>query len=62
MLMNSTLKKNASKHRGFLLKVGDKDIEKKALEILDAINAPVNTDLVEDCHRIPSKCSPKKLF
>ena len=42
--MNSTLKENASKHREFLLKVGDKDIEKKALEILDAINAPVNTD------------------
>ena len=26
---------------------------------MDAIGAPVNTDLVEDCHRIPSKGSPK---
>ena len=43
-------------------KVGDKDIEKKVLEVLDAIDAPVNTDLVEDCHRIPSKGSPKKVI
>ena len=42
--------------------VGDKDIEKKALEILDAIDTPVNTDLVKDCHRIPSKSSPKKVI
>ena len=32
------------------------------LEILDAIDAPVNTDLVEDYHRIPSKSSPKKVI
>ena len=42
--------------------VGDKDIEKKVLEILDAIDAPVNTDLVEDCHRISSKSSSKKVI
>ena len=41
---------------------GDKDIEKKVLEVLDAIGAPVNTDLVEDCHRILSKGSPKKVI
>ena len=35
---------------------------KKVLEILDAIDAPVNTNLVEDCHRIPSKSSPKKVI
>ena len=29
------------------------------LEVLDAIGAPVNTDLVQDCHRIPSKGSFK---
>ena len=32
------------------------------LEILDAIDAQVNTDLVEDCHRIPSNSSPKKVI
>ena len=32
------------------------------LEILDAIDAQVNTDLVEDCHRTPSNSSPKKVI
>ena len=47
---------------GIPAEVGDKDIQKKVLEILNAIDAPVNTDLVEDCHRIPSKSSPKKVI
>ena len=47
---------------GIPAEVGDKDIEKIVLEVLDAIGAPVNTDLVEYCHRIPSKGSPKTLF
>ena len=46
---------------GVPAEVGDKDIEKKVLEVLDAIYAPVCTDLVEDCHRISFKCSPKKV-
>ena len=29
---------------------------------MDAIDALVNTDLVKDCHRIPSKGSPKKVI
>ena len=32
------------------------------LEALDAIDTPVTTDLVEDCHGIPSKGSPKKVI
>ena len=47
---------------GIPAEVEDKDSEKKALEILDAINAPVNTNLVEECYRIPSKGSPKKVI
>ena len=47
---------------GIPAEVGDKDIEKKVLEVLDPIGAPVNTNLVEDCHRIPSKGSPKKVI
>ena len=47
---------------GIPAEVGDKDIEKKVLEVLDAINTPVNTDLVENCHHIPSKGSPKKVI
>ena len=43
---------------GISAEVRDKDIEKKVLEILDVIDAPVNTDLVEDCHSITSKGSP----
>ena len=42
--------------------VGDKDIKKKVLEILDAIDAPVYMDLVEDSHGIPSKGSPKNVI
>ena len=30
--------------------------------VLDAIDAPVNKDLVDDCHRIPSEGSPKKVI
>ena len=47
---------------GIPAEVGDKDIEKKVLEVLDAIDVLVNTDLVKDCHRIPSKGSPKKVI
>ena len=32
------------------------------LETLDAIDTPVNTDLVEECRGIPSKGSPKKVI
>ena len=39
--------------------MGIKTLKKKVLEVLDATGAPVNTDLVEDCHRIPSKGSSK---
>ena len=42
--------------------VGNKDIERKVLEILDAINAPINTDLVKDCLGIPLRDSPKKVI
>ena len=47
---------------GIPAEVGDKDIEKKVLEVLDAVKAPANRDLVEDCHCIPSKSSPKKVI
>ena len=46
---------------GIPAEAGDKDIDKKVLKVLDAIVNPVNTDLVVDCHRIPSKGSPKKV-
>ena len=42
--------------------VGNKDIEKKVLEILDAIDAPINTDLVKDYLGIPLRDSPKKVI
>ena len=34
----------------------------KVLEILEKINVPVDPTLVEDCHRLPSKGSPKKII
>ena len=42
--------------------MGNKDIEKKVLEILDAIDAPINTDLVKDYLGIPFRDSPKKVI
>ena len=47
---------------GIPASVADKDLESKALEILEEIEVPVNRTLVEDCHRLPSKVSPKKLI
>ena len=47
---------------GISAEVGDKDNEKKVLEILDTTDAPVNTNSVEECHRIPSKDSSKKVI
>ena len=35
--------------------VGNQDIEKEVLEILDVIDSPVNADLIEDCHRFLQK-------
>ena len=32
------------------------------LEVLDGTDAPVNTDLIEACHRIPSEGSPRKVI
>ena len=32
------------------------------LEILDAIDASFNNQMVEDCHRMPSKGSPQKVI
>ena len=34
----------------------------KVLEILEEIDVPVDPALVEDCHRLPSKGSPKKVI
>ena len=42
--------------------MGDKNIEKKVLEILHGIDGPVKTKLVEECHHIPPKGSPKKVI
>ena len=47
---------------GIRAEVGEKDIEKEVQGFFDAIDAPVNTDLVEDCHGMPSIGSLKKLF
>ena len=47
---------------GIPAEVGHKDIEINMLEVLDAIDTPVNTDLVEHCSCIPSKDSPKKVI
>ena len=60
--MNSTPEENASKYRAFLLKREIKTLKKECLRFWTQSTPPVNTDLVEDCHRIPSKCSPKNVI
>ena len=47
---------------GIPARMGDKDIEKKVLEIVDAIEAPVHTDLFEECQGKPSKASAKEVI
>ena len=45
---------------GIPASVADKDLE--VMEILDKIDVPINPTLVEDCHQLPSKGSPKKVI
>ena len=40
----------------------DKDLESKALEILKEIDVAIDPTLVENCHRLPSKGSSKKVI
>ena len=42
--------------------IADKDLESKVLEILEEIDVPIDPTLVEDCHRLPSKGSSKKVI
>ena len=44
---------------GIPASVADKDLESKVLEILEKIDVPIDPILVENCHRLPSKGSPK---
>ena len=47
---------------GIPASVADKDLESKVLEILEEIDVPIDPTLVEDCHRLPSKGSTKKVI
>ena len=47
---------------GIPASVADKDLESKVLEILEEIDVPIDPTLVEDCHRLPSKGSPKTVI
>ena len=40
----------------------DRDIESKVSEIWEEINVPINPNLVEVCHRLPSESSSKKFI
>ena len=42
--------------------VADNDLESKVLEIMEEIQVPINPSIVENCHRLPSKGSPKKVI
>ena len=47
---------------GILASVADNGLESKVLEALEEIDAPVDHPLAEDCHRLPSKGSTKKII
>ena len=47
---------------GVSASVADNDIESKVLEILEEIDVPIDPTLVEDCNRLPSKGTPKKVI
>ena len=42
--------------------VADNDLEPKVLEILEEIDVSIDLNLVEDCHRLPSKGPQKKVI
>ena len=42
--------------------VADNSLESKVLEIFEEIDIPIDSTLVEDCHRLPSKGLPKKVI
>ena len=42
--------------------VANNGLESNVLEILEEIDVPINPTFVEDCHRLPSKGSPKKVI
>ena len=42
--------------------VTDNGLEPKVSEILEETDVPIDSALVEDCHRLPSKGSPKKVI
>ena len=47
---------------GIPTSVADKDLESNVLEILEEIDVSINPTLIEDCHRLPSKGSSKKVI
>ena len=47
---------------GIPASVADNGLESKILEILEEIDIPIDPNLVEDYHRLPSKSSPKKVI
>ena len=47
---------------GIPASVPDNDLESKVLEILEEINVLIDPTWVEDCHRLPSKGSPKEVI
>ena len=42
--------------------VADRDLESKVSEILEEINVPIDSNLVEVCHHLPSKGLSKKVI
>ena len=46
---------------GILASVADNGLESNVLEILEEIDVPIYPTLIEDCHRLPFKDSPKKV-
>ena len=45
---------------GIPANIADNSLESKALKILEEIEVLIDPRLVEDCHHLPSKGSPKK--
>ena len=47
---------------GIPASVADDGLESKVLEILEEVGVPIDPTLVEECHRLPSKGSPKQVI
>ena len=47
---------------GIPASLADNGLKSKVFEVLKEISVPIDPSLIQDCHRLPSNCLPKKVI